>query len=36
MNLVTFVIFTIGLLLMWSAIKDKDPRKVVKEVLGRK
>lgn len=35
-NLVTVTMFTVGVVLIYSAVKDKDPRDVVKLTLGNK
>lgn len=35
-NLVTVTMFTVGVVLIYAAVKDKDPREVVKLALGNK
>jgi hypothetical protein len=36
LNLVNVIVFGIGAILVYGAVKDKDPRKVVQEALGQK
>lgn len=35
MNLVVIILIAVGLILVYSAVKNKDPRNVVKEALKR-
>lgn len=35
-NLISLIAFAGGAILIYAAIKDKDPRQVIKEALGQK
>lgn len=35
MNLIVVVLMVVGMILVYSAVKNKDPRNVVKEALKR-
>ena len=35
-NLLSIVLLSAGVVLMWSAVKDQDPRDVIKNALGGK
>lgn len=35
MNLIVVVLMVVGMILVYSAVKNKDPRTVVKEALKR-